>query len=109
MSSFICGKAIKRPGFKRQKREHGNGCARRPGNDQENEPGNFFRGGYIERELVYEGKDLKEIAAQIQRDENALLEYMRTGQENGEKCFVFQGFMFRKGAITAAQLREPEY
>lgn len=69
----------------------------------------FSGGGYIERELVYEGKDLKDIAAQIERDENALLEYMRTGQENGEKCFVFQGFMFRKGAINAAQLREPEY
>ena len=67
--------------------------------DQENEPGNFFRGGYIERELVYEGKDLKEIAAQIERDENA----------HGEKCFVFQGFMFAKGAITAAQMKEPEY
>jgi len=66
-------------------------------------------GGYIERELTYEGKDLKEIQEQIQRDENALLEYMRTGNDQGEKCFVFQGFMFRKGAITAAQIREPEY
>ena len=34
----------------------------------------FTGGGYIERELVYEGKDLKEIQEQIQRDENALLE-----------------------------------
>lgn len=69
----------------------------------------FSGGGYIERELVYEGKDEKEIAAQIQRDENALLEYMRTGETHGEKCFVFQGFMFSKGAITAAQMKEPEY
>ena len=66
-------------------------------------------GGYIERELVYEGKDEKEIAALIQADENALLEYMRTGQENGERCFVFRGFMFKKCSITAAQIREPEY
>lgn len=69
----------------------------------------FSGGGYIERELVYEGKDLKEIQEQIQRDENELLEYMRTGKDNGEKCFVFQGFMFAKKPITAAQFREPEY
>ena len=69
----------------------------------------FSGGGYIERELTYEGKDAKEIAAQIQRDENALLHYMRTGDMKGEKAFVFQGFMFAKGAITAAQLKEPEY
>ena len=69
----------------------------------------FTGGGYIERELVYEGKDLKEIQAQIHRDENALLEYMRTGEMNGEKCFVFQGFMFAKKPIAAAQFREPEY
>lgn len=69
----------------------------------------FSGGGYIERELVYEGKDLKEIAAKIERDENALLEYMRTGETHGEKCFVFQGFMFAKKPITAAQMKEPEY
>jgi len=69
----------------------------------------FTGGGYIERELVYEGKDLKEIAAKIERDENALLEYMRTGEENGEKCFVFQGFMLAKKPIQAAQFKEPEY
>lgn len=69
----------------------------------------FTGGGYIERELVYEGKGLKEIAAQIERDENALLEYMRTGEENGEKCFVFQGFMLAKKPIQAAQFREPEF
>ena len=66
-------------------------------------------GGYIERELVYEGKDRKEIQAQIQRDENALLEYMRTGDTLGEKCFVFQGFMLSKKPIQAAQFREPEF
>ena len=69
----------------------------------------FSGGGYIERELVYEGKDLKEIQEQIQRDENALLEYMRTGETHGEKCFVFRGFMFAKKPITAAQFREPEF
>lgn len=69
----------------------------------------FSGGGYIERELVYEGKDLKEIQAQIQRDENALLEYMKTGNDQGEKCFVFQGFMLAKKSIQAAQFREPEF
>ena len=69
----------------------------------------FSGGGYIERELVYEGKDLNEIREQIQRDENALLEYMRTGEMNGEKCFVFQGFMLAKKPIQAAQFKEPEF
>ena len=69
----------------------------------------FSGGGYIERELTYEGKDLKEIQEQIQRDENALLEYMRTGNDQGEKCFVFQGFMLAKKPIQAAQLKETEY
>lgn len=69
----------------------------------------FSGGGYIERELVYEGKNLNEISAQIERDENALLEYMKTGNEQGEKCFVFQGFMLAKKPIQAAQFREPEF
>ena len=69
----------------------------------------FTGGGYIERELVYEGKDLKEIQARISEDENALLAYMRTGDELGEKCFVFQGFMLAKKPIQAAQFREPEF
>ena len=69
----------------------------------------FSGGGYIERELVYEGKDLKEIQEQIQRDENALLEYMRTGETHGEKCFVFQGFMLAKKPLQAVQLKEPEF
>jgi hypothetical protein len=28
---------------------------------------------------------------------------------NGEKCFVFQGFMLAKKPIQAAQLREPDF
>lgn len=69
----------------------------------------FSGGGYIERELVYEGKDLTEIARQIQEDEAALLYYMRTGDDLGEKCFVFRGFMLAKKPIQAAQFREPEF
>ena len=58
---------------------------------------------------MYEGKDEKEIQEQIQRDENALLEYMRTGKDNGEKCFVFQGFMLAKKPLQAVQFKEPEF
>ena len=69
----------------------------------------FTGGGYIERELTYEGKDEKEIARMISEDENALMNYMRTGDDLGEKCFVFQGFMLAKKPIQAAQFKEPEY
>lgn len=69
----------------------------------------YSGGGHIERELIYDGKDAEEIAGKIAHDENELLYFMRTGDTKGEKCFVFQGFMFVKGAITAAQLQEPEY
>ena len=69
----------------------------------------FTGGGYIERELVYEGRNEKEIAAQIQEDENELMEYLRTGKDKGVKCFVFQGFMLAKRPILAAQFKEPEF
>jgi len=45
----------------------------------------------------------------ISEDENALMNYMRTGDDLGEKCFVFQGFMLAKKPIQAAQFKEPEY
>lgn len=69
----------------------------------------FSGGGYIERELVYEGKDAKEIQEQIQRDENALVYYMRTGDDLGEKCFIFQGFILAKKPLQAVQFKEPEF
>lgn len=69
----------------------------------------YNRGGVLEKELEYQGKDLKEIAAQIDRDENALMEYMMTGDIKGQKSFCFAGFMFRKDCIEAAQLTEPEF
>ena len=69
----------------------------------------FSGGGYIERELVYEGKDMKEIQEQIQRDENALVHYMRTGDDLGEKCFIFQGFILAKKPLQAVQFKEPEF
>ena len=69
----------------------------------------YNRGGVLEQELQYHGGSLEEIAAQIGRDENALLEYMRTGDDHGEKSFCFAGFMFRKDMIEAAQMTEPEF
>lgn len=69
----------------------------------------YNRGGVLEKELEYQGKDLKEIAAQINRDENALMEYMMSGDIKGQKSFCFAGFMFRKDCIEAAQLSEPEF
>lgn len=69
----------------------------------------YNRGGVLEKELEYHGKDLNEIAAQINRDENALLEYMMTGDIKGQKSFCFAGFMFRKDCVEAAQLTEPEF
>jgi len=69
----------------------------------------YNRGGVLEKELEYQGKDLKEIAAQINRDENSLMEYMMTGDIKGQKSFCFAGFMFRKDCVEAAQLTEPEF
>ena len=69
----------------------------------------YNRGGVLEKELQYQGGSLEEIAAQIQRDENDLLEYMTTGDDRGQKSFVFAGFMFRKDMIEAAQMTEPEF
>lgn len=69
----------------------------------------YTGGGYYDREITYTGKNLTEIAAAVQRDENELLEYMRTGDDKGEKAFIFQGFMFRKAPLLAAQISEPDY
>lgn len=68
----------------------------------------YNRGGVLEKELQYQGSP-EEIAAQIEQDENALLEYMTTGDDRGQKSFVFAGFMFRKDMIEAAQMTEPEF
>lgn len=59
--------------------------------------------------IEYEGETEEEIAQQIQRDENALLEYMMTGDEKGAKAFCFQGFMFKKDLIATARFTEPDF
>lgn len=64
--------------------------------------------GHIEHELVYEADTLEEIAEMIMRDENALLEYLNTGDDHGQKAFVFQGFMLLKKPLVAAQITEAD-
>lgn len=44
----------------------------------------------------------------IMKDENALLEYLNTGNDHGQKAFVFQGFMLLKKPILAAQITEAD-
>lgn len=69
----------------------------------------FSGGGVLEREIRYEANTMEEIAKMIEDDENELLYYMQTGDTKGVRCFVFQGFMFAKASITAAQMKEPDF
>ena len=66
----------------------------------------YSGGGYLTKDILYHG-DMKEIASAIERDENDLLKYMKTKDDCGEKAFCFQGFMFLKNGIIAAQFTEP--
>ena len=66
----------------------------------------FLRGGSLCKDLVYQGDSLQEIARQIDKDNNALLEYMRTHDFKNEKSFCL--FIFQKGGLLAAQLKEPD-
>lgn len=66
----------------------------------------YASGKDIEQELVYEGDSLEDVARDVARDENALLDYMRTEKDNGEKCFCFCGFMFRKAGLLTAKMSE---
>jgi len=68
----------------------------------------FSGGNCVSRDLSYQGDTLDDIAKQIQKDENELLYYMRTHDFKTEKCFCFAGFMFQKGGLVAAQLKEPD-
>lgn len=63
----------------------------------------------LEAVLEYEGADDQEVASMIQRDENALMEYMRTGDDHGVKAFCFQGYMVKKSLIATARFTEPDF
>ena len=63
----------------------------------------------ITHDILYEGENEEDIAAQIDRDNNELLDFMRTGNTKGEECFCFNGLMLRKAFIAAARLTEADY
>ena len=63
----------------------------------------------MEKVVDYEGADEMEIARKIQQDENALLEYMQTGDDHGVKAFCFQGYMVKKSLIATARFTEPDF
>lgn len=63
----------------------------------------------LEKVVDYEGADEMEIAQKIQQDENALLEYMQTGDDHGVKAFCFQGYMVKKSLIATARFTEPDF
>lgn len=65
--------------------------------------------GLISHDLIYEADTLEEIAELIMKDENALLEYLNTGKDKGQKAFIFRGFMLRKAPIIAAQITEADF
>lgn len=69
----------------------------------------YAGGSRIEKPIEYEAETAEEIAAMINRDENALLDFMMTGDNHGQKSFVFQGFMFRKEGLLVAQIKEPDF
>lgn len=66
----------------------------------------YASGKDIEQELVYEGDTPEDVARDVARDENALMEYMRTENDHGEMCFCFCGFMFRKAGLLTAKMQE---
>lgn len=68
----------------------------------------FMGGGYINRDIMYIGESMEDIAQNINRDENNLLEYMQSQDDKGIKSFCFGGFMFQKEGIIAAQITEPD-
>lgn len=67
----------------------------------------YYSEGGVQKDILYHGS-LEEIAANIERDENDLLEYMRTRDDKGSRVFCFAGFMFAKKGLIAAQFTEPD-
>lgn len=63
----------------------------------------------IENVVEYEGEDLNEIAKMISDDENALFDYLRSGDDENVKAFCFRGLMIRKNIIQTAQFSELDF
>lgn len=68
----------------------------------------YESGGVVEKEVAYDGEP-EEVAREIDRDNNALLEYMTARDDRGSAAFCFGGFMFRKAGLLTAQMRKPEW
>lgn len=70
----------------------------------------YYAGGaHIEKEISYMGADMVEIAKDIDRDTNALIDYMRTDDDEGCPVFCFGGFCFMKKGLIAASLLEFDF
>lgn len=66
-------------------------------------------GPLITEDVFYEGESLKEIAALIDKDQNEIDYYMKTGDFKKIQCFCFQGLFIKKAGIVAIKLSEAEY
>ena len=66
-------------------------------------------GTKIEEEITYYGTSLKDIARQVDRDEEEILYYMQTGDMKKQKCFCFNGLIINKAGIIAIRLSEADY
>lgn len=67
-----------------------------------------FHGGGYSSDVEYYGDTAEEIAALIQKDENEILEYMKTGETHGGKCFCIRGLIVKKADIQIIRLRESD-
>ena len=66
----------------------------------------FYPWGGVEKDLTYYGETMEEITENIDRDNNELLYYLRTGDDRGKKAFCFSGLIFKKEGIYAAKMSE---
>lgn len=66
-------------------------------------------GTKIEEEIIYYGTSYKDIARQVDRDEEEILYYMQTGDMKKQRCFCFNGLMINKAGIVAIRLSEADY
>lgn len=66
-------------------------------------------GPLITEDVIYEGSSIKEIAALINKDQDEIDYYMKTGDFKKIQCFCFQGLFIKKAGIVAIKLYEAEF
>lgn len=66
-------------------------------------------GGKMEEVITYEGSSLKDIASQIDRDQEEIQYFMQTGDYKKVQCFIFNGLMIKKAGIVAIRLSEADF